>query len=348
MADCCHPQDSNTHDHAAHRAWWKDWLLLVTGITCLLALAVALTEPEFLPESTLHFAHQIAEILGTIWWGVAIGILAVGLLSRIPDDWVPRLLGQGGGVKGLLRAIGAGLLLDLCSHGILLVGMQLYRKGASLGQTYAFLLASPWNSFSLTLILISLVGWQWTAIFILGSAVIAFVSGWLIDRFVPPAPAPESAGAPLWPEVRQRASRWTWRDLRPANLLRVGLLESVMLIRWLLLGVVLAAALRSFLPDDLFEQTFAPTLLGLAATLIVTTLIEACSEGSTPIAADILTRAHAPGNAFAFLMAGVATDYTEVMMLKETTRRWALALAMPLVSVPQILLIGYILNQFNR
>ncbi len=46
--------------------------------------------------------------------------------------------------------------------------------------------------------------------------------------------------------------------------------------------------------------------------------MEACSQGSAPIAADLLTRAGAPGNSFAFLMTGVATDYTEIMVLKET------------------------------
>jgi hypothetical protein len=64
------------------------------------------------------------------------------------------VLGRKEGLGGILRATGAGLLLDLCSHGILLVGMKLYERGASLGQTMAFLIASPWNSISLTIILV--------------------------------------------------------------------------------------------------------------------------------------------------------------------------------------------------
>ena len=38
------------------------------------------------------------------------------------------------------------------------------------------------------------------------------------------------------------------------------------------------------------------------------------SAGSSPIAADLVNRANAPGNGFAFLMAGVATDYTEIIL----------------------------------
>jgi hypothetical protein len=43
-------------------------------------------------------------------------------------------------------------------------------------------------------------------------------------------------------------------------------------------------------------------------------------------------------------MAGAATDYTEIMVLKETTKRWKTALILPLLTVPQVLLLGWILN----
>ena len=44
-------------------------------------------------------------------------------------------------------------------------------------------------------------------------------------------------------------------------------------------------------------------------------------------------------------MAGVSTDYTEIMALKETTQSWKTALFLPLVTIPQVLVIGYLLNQ---
>ena len=43
-------------------------------------------------------------------------------------------------------------------------------------------------------------------------------------------------------------------------------------------------------------------------------------------------------------MGGVATDYTEIMSLKETTSSWKLALFLPLISLPQTILIGVLLN----
>jgi uncharacterized membrane protein YraQ (UPF0718 family) len=72
-------------------------------------------------------------------------------------------------------------------------------------------------------------------------------------------------------------------------------------------------------PTEIFATWFGATLLGLLTTLIAATIIEVCSEGSVPIAADLMTRAQAPGNAFTFLMAGAATDYTEIMVLRPVT-----------------------------
>ena len=52
-------------------------------------------------------------------------------------------------------------------------------------------------------------------------------------------------------------------------------------------------------------------------------------------------------NAFTFLMAGVSTDYTEIMILREATKSWKIALSLPLITVPQVILIGYLINTFQ-
>ena len=63
------------------------------------------------------------------------------------------------------------------------------------------------------------------------------------------------------------------------------------------------------------------------------------------MAADLFDRAQAPGNGFVFLMAGAASDYTEILILREVTRSWRIALFLPLVTIPQIVTVGFILNQ---
>ena len=118
-------------------------------------------------------------------------------------------------------------------------------------------------------------------------------------------------------------------------------------MKWLMIGVLLASLIRAVMPSDAFANYFGPSILGLMLTVVIATIIEVCSEGSTPIAADIINQAGAPGNGFAFLMTGVSTDYTEIMILKETTKSWKIAFCLPVFTLPQVLLVSWLINQMN-
>jgi uncharacterized membrane protein YraQ (UPF0718 family) len=291
------------------------------------------------------------ELMNTIWWGIVMGMLMLAVLTKVPREFVVSLLGTGSGLRGILRATLGGVLLDLCSHGILMVGAKLYERGVSVGQVMAFLVASPWNSFSLTLILIALIGLQWTLIFIAASMLIAVITGVIFDRLVAakvlPA-SPHQIDLPkdfkFWAEAKTSFNSTKFTSAFFWTMLRDGIVESRMVMRWILFGVLLAGLVRTLLDANSFQTYFGPTLMGLGLTLIAATVIEVCSEGSTPIAADILTRAHAPGNSFAFLMTGVSTDYTEIMVLRDTTKSWKIALFLPLIAVPQVVLLAWLIN----
>ncbi|MGC4014542.1 MAG: permease [Luteolibacter sp.] len=328
-----------------------DWLLWASIILVAVGMAGYLWFPAG-PKWWHEFSHGTYEMMLKAWWGILAGIIAVGVIGRLPRELVLGLLGKGGSFSGILRATFAGTLLDLCNHGILLVAMQLYRKGASLGQTLAFLIASPWNSLSVTLLLGAMIGWKWTVAFLLLSMVIGIVTGWIVDRMVKAGRLPANPNAHELPEDFRfgPAFRTAMHDLKPTpsnlgHMLKDGLAESKMILRWILFGIALAALIQAFVPDDVFSRFFGPSLIGLFITLFAATVIEVCSEGSSPIAADLITRGAAPGNAFTFLMAGAATDYTEIVVLRQTTGSWKAALILPLLTTPQVLLIGWLLNQ---
>ncbi len=343
QTSCC----DDEHDHGGK----KDYLLWGSLSICALFYALHLLAPTLLSGLVQHFAHSIFEMLNTMWWGVLLGLVFVGLLANIPQNLVLSVLGKGGTFNGILRATAAGVLLDLCSHGILMVGTKLYQKGASIGQVMAFLIASPWNSFSLTLIMFSLIGFKWTLAFILLSMIIAVISGWIFDYCVARKVLPANPNSfeldaefKFWPEARKQWASINWSFDTVKTIAREGASGSRMVLRWLLFGVVLAALIRTFVSVEFFQQWFGPSLIGIMFTLIAATVIEVCSEGSTPIAADLLTRALAPGNSFTFMMAGVSTDYTEILVLKDVTKSWKISLFLPLITLPQILVVGYVMN----
>jgi uncharacterized protein len=349
---CCHT-DVEGEQQSKKRS--VDWLLWFGGSTVLLGslLAVFLSNSMDATWWLAVFSASIWALLSKMWIGLVLAVIFVGLLSYIPRDLVTQMLGPGGSFKGILRATMAGVLLDLCSHGILMVGAKLYERGASIGQVMAFLIASPWNSLSLTIVMLTLIGIKWTAAFILLSVLIALLSGLIFDQLtrkniLPKNPAESeipSSPEPIAPQLRTLIKSTSFAPKSLGALIYKGLKESRMVFRWIFFGIVLASAIRTFVPMDTYQQLFGPTVTGLFLTLVAAIIVEVCSEGSTPIAADLLTRAGAPGNSFTFLMAGVSTDYTEVMVLKDTTKSWKIALFLPLITLPQVLVLGWVLNQ---
>ena len=339
---CCHKPTEQT-----------DWLLwgsasLIVGFYTLAMLSgfLGLTLPYLDGISA-----AVRELVNTMWWGVAVGILMVAVLARIPREFVLTALGTGKGSSGIFRAALAGVLLDLCSHGILMVGAKLYEPGVSIGQVMAFLVASPWNSFSLTLVLVAMIGLPWTIAFVILSMLIAIITGLVFNILTGGgiiADNPHRHEIPenfhFWQEAVKGLRESSLTPKIAGDMLREGLKESRMVLRWIFFGLMLAALVRTFMPMESFQTWFGPTLAGLGLTVLAATIIEVCSEGSAPLAADLLTRAGAPGNSFTFLMTGVSTDYTEIMVLKETTGSWETSLFLPLVTVPQVVALGLVMN----
>lgn len=344
----CHAEDTDTQ--AGNKIDWLLWssgLLIGAGYIVHGLLSETVADVHWLHE----FSHSAFELVNTVWWGVAIGILMIAVLGRIPREFVMSALGTRHGTQGIVRATFAGVLLDLCSHGVLMVGAKLYERGASTGQVVAFLVSSPWNSLSLTLILIALIGLPWTLGFIVLSMAIAIVTGILFDRLIRSGTLPDNPNVSdlpddfqFWREARVQLAGADFSAGAFAGMLADGIRESRMVVRWILFGLVLASLVRAFVPAEMFASYFGPTVLGLGVTVIVATILEVCSEGSTPLAADILNRAGAPGNSFAFLMGGVATDYTEIMVLKDTTSSLKIALFLPLLTLPQVIALGWLIN----
>jgi len=118
-----------------------------------------------------------------------------------------------------------------------------------------------------------------------------------------------------------------------------------MVLWWLLVGMLMASVARAFIPEHLFMTYMGPTLLGLAVTLFFATIIEVCSEGSSPLAFEIFSKTGAFGNSFTFLMSGVATDYTEIGLIWQNIGKKA-ALWLPIITVPQIIVLGFLFNIF--
>ena len=165
-----------------------------------------------------------------------------------------------------------------------MVATRLYDRGASCGQTMAFLLASPWNSLSLTLILIGLIGLSWTLMFIVLSMLIALATGWMFNRLVATGTLPANRNRielpghfRFWHEARVQLKSTSFDRQFFKEAVVSGVQGSRLVVRWLLFGILLAALLRVILNPAQFEQYFGPSLIGLLVTIGMATVLEVLS-----------------------------------------------------------------------
>jgi len=305
----------------------------------------------FPPLHTLH--HGLIGYLKVVWWAITLGLLLGGLIDYyIPKEYISIFL-AGSSKKTIFYATFLGFLASTCSHGILALSMALYKKGASTASVVSFLLASPWANMAVTLLLLGLFGVKgW--FFIISAIGVAIVTGLLFQKLSDrkwvednPHTVVVTDHFSIWEDVRKRLAARQWvgkewlRDIK-GIVGGIGTL-SEMVLPWVLLGVVLAGAASSFIPQEVFHRFFGPTLLGLFVTLLAATVIETCSEGSAPLAFELYRSTGAFGNSFVFLMAGVITDYTEISLLWSNIGKRT-ALWMVLITVPQVLFLGFLFN----
>lgn len=309
--------------------------MLVSGVFVAVLLLSFLPALAPLNDSMLSYLEMV-------WWAVLLGLILGGMIDYfVPDGVVVRALGKRSKIT-LLNAVLAGFLMSACSHGILAIAIQLYKKGASVPAVITFLLASPWANLSMTVLLFGFFGWK-ALLFVGGAMAIALVTGLvftLLDRFdLIEGPAKDVEAEDVsWDRLRNF-------DLqKSAKGVAIGFVSLAnMVLWWILIGILAASLIGAYVPEHWFMEYMGPDFTGMLVVLLFATVLEVCSEGTSPLAFEIFNKTAVLGNPFVFLMAGVATDYTEIGLLWTNIGKRT-AIWLPIVTVPQILLVGMWFN----
>lgn len=325
------------------KPWYKEKLYIVVFVTVILLVA------SYLIPLLNPFFNAFTDYFKLIWWAVLLGLLFGGIIDHfVPREYVSKFLSTHK-KKSIFYAVAFGFLMSACSHGILAIAIQLYKKGASIPAVIAFLLASPWANLPITILLFGFFGVK--ALFMVASAiVIAIITGFiyqLLDKKRKIEKNPHtvkiSKKFSIRKDVKKRFKNYKLSGADANSVLKGAWALAKMVLWWIFIGMILAAAARAFVPHHFFMKYLGPSVLGLAITLVFATIIEVCSEGSSVLAFEIFNQTKAFGNSFTFLMAGVATDYTEIGLIWSNIGKKT-ALWLPIITVPQILALGFLFN----
>ena len=262
---------------------------------------------------------QIAGELIALFIGVT---FLVGLIQEyVPQDKIQRFLTRA--PKGVGNVIGAGFgaLTPFCSCSTIPILVGLLNTGVPFGISISFLLASPLLNPVIAGLLLMLLGWKITALYIAFTFVAAVLAGLILERLgfassvksvtveggnSNNAIMPPLAGASLWdihkPRIR-KAFGFAWTLFRH-------------IFVFLIIGAAIGAVIYGFVPQDVIVRVAGPDnplAIPIAALIGIPMYIRA--ETIIPISAVLMAKGMGVGAVVALIIGGAGMSIPEISLL---------------------------------
>ena len=271
-------------------------------------------------------SETLTVFLGNVWdttvalsFWLLVGALVAGLLRVfVPDDFIERHLGNKRGLSGVLKAVLLGVPMPLCSCGVIPAALGIKKQGAGDGAAMGFLISTPQTGVDSIMVSASLLGFPFAVFKLLSAFVIGIVGGvWTAfsgggENHAETAPAePASAEA--------ASSKQTKKGLKDALEFAVDDLLK-MIWKWLVAGILVSAAITTWLPADFFKDYLpeGEVLLPMLLVLLVSLPMYVCATASVPVAAALVHSGMPVGAALVFLMAGPASNVATIGAVYKT------------------------------
>jgi uncharacterized membrane protein YraQ (UPF0718 family) len=269
-----------------------------------------------------EFIHALVMALGMFWqtgWTLVLGFTISAILqSLVSADQMRQALGRDG-VREIALATAAGAASSSCSYASAAITRTLFKKGAALVTSLAFLFASTNLVLELGIILFILMGWQFMAAEWIGGLLLVAIMSVLVKLTYPKQLAEDARKHKEQGEGHQHMAMdvkgGSWRDKLANPDARVAIaqnfaMEWMMLWKDLALGFLIGGFLSAFVPDQWWKALFmvdaSPWLkVPLNALLgpIIAMLTFVCSIGNVPLAAVLFAGGAGFGGVIAFLYA---------------------------------------------
>ncbi|MBU1003648.1 MAG: SO_0444 family Cu/Zn efflux transporter [Proteobacteria bacterium] len=307
----------------------------------------------------LTYATETWVLLNEAAPWVLLGFFVAALIKTfISDQFIAKHLGKNGATS-VLKASALGVPLPLCSCGVVPAAAGLRRQGASKGATAAFMISTPETGADSMAVTWAMLDPLMTLLRPLAAFVTATVAGLAINALdrddaptkellaeaipeaiparessmlctpgedVPPPADPAcgcsagcggqgspSAQAPLSLRLREAFGQTFGEMLQDIG-------------KWLLIGILLAGLISTFVPDDFFQSYLGNEWASLLIMLLAGIPLYICATASTPIAATMALKGLSPGAALVFLLAGPATNAATIAVATKILGKRATAI----------------------
>ncbi len=329
-----------------------------------LAYSVFNLSPDSKLGSSVHF---FIEDVSKIYALLLVMIYAIALLraslnvERVRD----YLAGKNRGI-GYLLGSGFGAITPFCSCSSIPVFLGFTSAGIPVGITMSFLLTSPLINEVAILLLMSLLGWQFTLLYVVVGMTVGILGGWFLDaikaeRWLQSFAAKALADGQKKNAVSDSTTHSTISNsisdsqenpkMSFAERHEFAKEESLEIFgrvwKWVIIGVGAGAALHGFVPDGWIEQHLGDgQWWSVPAAVLLGIPLYSNATGVIPIMESLINNGLPIGTTLAFCMSTVAASFPEFILLKQVMQ-WKLLATVFLLLLVSFTIVGWIFNAFS-
>jgi uncharacterized membrane protein YraQ (UPF0718 family) len=254
--------------------------------------------------------------------------------------------------KGVGYILGSsfGAITPFCSCSSIPVFLGFTSAGIPVGITMSFLITSPLINEVAVLLLLSLLGWKFTLLYIVVGMLVGILGGMFLDAIKAERWLQSFAAKAL-----KRGQNSTEKnELKPIeslsfearhNFAKAEMLEIFGRVwKWIIIGVGLGAALHGFVPDGWIQEHLGNgQWWSVPAAVLLGIPLYSNATGVIPVMESLIKQGLPIGTTLAFCMSTVAASFPEFILLKQVMQ-WKLLAVLFAVLLTAFTLIGWIFN----
>lgn len=251
---------------------------------------------------------------------------------------------------GYLLGSSFGAITPFCSCSSIPVFLGFTSAGIPVGITMAFLLTSPLINEVAVLLLLGLMGWEFTIIYVLVGMSIGILGGVLLDlmraeRWLQPfaAKAYQQAQEHMGQLDVEEARALSFQERHAfAKAETQDIFSRVW--KWVIIGVGLGAGLHGFVPEGWLESHLGDgQWWSVPAAVAMGIPLYSNATGVIPVMESLLLKGLPVGTTLAFCMSTVAASFPEFILLKQVMQ-WRLLALIFVILLLSFTVMGWIFN----
>lgn len=295
-----------------------------------------------------HFLQYGWGMLETSGPWLSLSFLFCGVLhALLRPETLQRSLGNRK-LSSIVKATVSGMLLPICSCGVVPLSLGLYYSGAYLGPTLAFLVATPIINPAAVILAYAMLGPQIATIYLISGFVIPFLIGVVGNAFAgSELQSPMAAGMAMEHAGQREARALPPLMRRIRSGIEWGFYDlGVQTCRFIIVGTAFAAFLLAAVPASfILDYLSEPRLMSLLGITLLGCVMYVCALGHIPFIAALVSAGAAPGVAVTFLLSSVATNFPEMVSIWRLIGRRAVVIYTGTLVLCG-LIFGYVTNFF--